>query len=66
MIFQKEIPIQQKINLDLIKKVKILLVILILGDVLPNEWRAVTTLKDIEDFFETFWKKMKPDYYESN
>ena len=36
------------------------------GDVLPNEWRAVTTLKDIEDFFETFWKKMKPDYYESN
>ena len=35
------------------------------GDVLPNEWRAVTTLKDIEDFFETFWKKMKPDYYES-
>ena len=23
-------------------------------------------LKDIEDFFETFWKKMKPDYYESN
>ena len=37
-----------------------------LGDVLPNEWRPVTTLKDIEDFFETFWKKMKPDYYESN
>ena len=36
------------------------------GDVLPNEWRPVTTLKDIEDFFETFWKKMKPDYYESN
>lgn len=35
------------------------------GDVLPNEWRPVTTLKDIEDFFETFWKKMKPDYYES-
>ena len=35
------------------------------GDVLPNEWRPITTLKDIEDFFETFWKKMKPDYYES-
>lgn len=35
------------------------------GDVLPNEWRPVTTLKDIENFFETFWKKMKPDYYES-
>lgn len=35
------------------------------GDVLPNEWRPVTTLKDIEDFFETFWKKMKPNYYES-
>ena len=35
------------------------------GDVLPNKWRPVTTLKDIEDFFETFWKKMKPDYYAS-
>jgi len=35
------------------------------GDVLPNEWRETTTLKDIEDFFESFWKKMKPEYYES-
>ena len=36
------------------------------GDVLPNEWRETTTLKDIEDFFESFWKKMKPQYYERN
>lgn len=34
------------------------------GDFLPNEYREVTTLKDIEDFFETFFRKMKPDYYE--
>ena len=32
--------------------------------ILPSEYRALTTLKDIEDFFETFWKKMKPNYYE--
>lgn len=35
------------------------------GDVLPNEYRPLTTLKDIEDFFEKFWYLMKPDYYES-
>ena len=35
------------------------------GEVLPNEYREITTLKDIEDFFENFWIKMKPDYYES-
>lgn len=36
------------------------------GDFLPNEYREITTLKDIEDFFETFFRKMKPDYYERN
>jgi len=36
------------------------------GDFLPNEHREITTLKDIEDFFETFFRKMKPDYYERN
>jgi hypothetical protein len=35
------------------------------GNVLPNEYRPLTTLKDIEDFFEKFWYLMKPDYYES-
>lgn len=34
------------------------------GDALPNEYRPVTTLQDIEDFFEKFWYLMKPDYYE--
>jgi hypothetical protein len=34
------------------------------GDVLPNKYRSVTTLKDVEDFFEKFWYLMKPDYYE--
>lgn len=27
-------------------------------------WGNSATLKDIEIFFESFWKKMKPDYYE--
>lgn len=34
------------------------------GDIFPNEWREVTTLKDIEDFFEKCWIMLKPDYYE--
>ena len=34
------------------------------GDNFPNEYREVTTLKDIENFFEKFFIKMKPDYYE--
>lgn len=34
------------------------------GDVLPNEYRPLTTLSDIENFYEDFWNKMKPDYYE--
>jgi len=34
------------------------------GEVLPNEYWEVITLKDIEDFFEDFFNKMKPDYYE--
>ena len=35
------------------------------GDVIPNEYKSLTTLKDIEDFFEKFWYLMKPDYYEN-
>lgn len=35
------------------------------GEVLPNEHRPVITLKDIESFFEDFFNKFKPDYYES-
>ena len=34
------------------------------GEVLPNEYWEVITLKEIEDFFEDFFNKMKPDYYE--
>ena len=34
------------------------------GDFTPNEYRPVTTLQVVEDFFEEFWTKMKPDYYE--
>jgi hypothetical protein len=34
------------------------------GDTFPNEYREVTTLKDIENFFEEFFNKMQPDYYE--
>lgn len=34
------------------------------ADVLPNEFRDVTTLSDIEQFYEDFFNKMKPDYYE--
>jgi hypothetical protein len=34
------------------------------GNMFPNEYTKVTTLKDIEDFFENFFKKMKSDYYE--
>ena len=35
------------------------------GDMLPNDYRPVTTLKDIESFFEDFFNKFKPEYYES-
>lgn len=35
------------------------------GDVIPNKYRPITTLKNIEDFFDNCWKKLKPDYYET-
>lgn len=34
------------------------------GEVLPNEYRKNISLSHIESFFEDFWNKMKPDYYE--
>lgn len=34
------------------------------GDVLPNEYRPVTTLQEIEKFFEEFFVHFKVDYYE--
>src|SRR5690606_21186391 len=36
------------------------------GDFLPNEYRPVTTLKEVEDFYEKIWKDMNADYYELN
>jgi len=34
------------------------------GDVFLNPHRELTTLKDIEEFFEKFFNTMNPDYYE--
>jgi hypothetical protein len=35
------------------------------GDFLRNDYdRAVTTLKDAEDFYEKLWKDMECEYYE--
>ena len=36
------------------------------ADFLPNKWRPVTTLKEVEEFYEKAWKDMKADYYELN
>ena len=33
---------------------------------LPNKWRPVTTLKEVEEFYEKAWKDMNADYYELN
>jgi len=34
------------------------------ADFLPNEWRPITTLQDVEDFYENAWNDMMADYYE--
>lgn len=36
------------------------------ADFLPNEWRPVTTLQDVEIFYENAWNDMMADYYEFN
>lgn len=36
------------------------------ADFLPNEYRPVTTLKDVEDFFEKMFVDFGFDYYELN
>jgi hypothetical protein len=36
------------------------------ADFLPNKWRPVTTLKEVEEFYEKAWKNMEADYYELN
>lgn len=36
------------------------------ADFLPNEWRPVTTRKEMEKFFEKAFIKFKFDYYELN
>jgi hypothetical protein len=36
------------------------------ADVLPNEYRPVTTLKEIERFFEEFFITFNVDYYEKS
>ena len=34
------------------------------ADFLPNEYREVTSIEEFEQFFEDFFKIMKPEYYE--
>jgi hypothetical protein len=34
------------------------------ADFLPNEYRPVTELWEVESFFEEMWETIKPDYYE--
>ena len=36
------------------------------ADMLPNQWRPVTTLKEVEEFYEKAWKDFGADYYELN
>lgn len=36
------------------------------GDFLPNKWRPVATLQDVEIFYENAWSDMMADYYEFN
>lgn len=36
------------------------------ADMLPNEWRSVTTLKEVEEFYEKFFTAMNCSYYELN
>lgn len=34
------------------------------ADFIPNEYRELTTLKEVEDFFENMFKNINADYYE--
>ena len=34
------------------------------ADMLPNKWRPVTTLKEVEEFYEKAWKDFGAEYYE--
>ena len=34
------------------------------ADFLPNDYRPVTTLKEVEEFYEKAWKDFGADYYE--
>ena len=36
------------------------------ADFLPNQWRPVTTLKEVEEFYEKAWKDFGAEYYELN
>ena len=36
------------------------------ADFVPNPWRPLTSLKEVESFFEDMFKKFKFDYYELN
>lgn len=36
------------------------------ADFLPNQWRPVTALKEVEEFYEKAWKDFGADYYELN
>jgi len=36
------------------------------ADMLPNQWRPVTTLKEVEQFYEKAFNDFGADYYELN
>ena len=36
------------------------------ADMLPNKYRPITTLKEVEDFFEKFFVTFNADYYDKN
>lgn len=36
------------------------------ADFVENKWRPLTTLKEVEDYFENIWVITKAEYYERN
>jgi len=36
------------------------------ADFLPNQWRPLTTLKEVEEFYEKMWNNLGCPYYELN
>jgi hypothetical protein len=36
------------------------------GDFTPNEYRPITTIDEMEEFYEKFFQLFKPDYYEKD